>query len=210
MGELRLPQVFINLLMADLVTLSDYKDAEGITGPKEDLRISRIIPSVSELVKTYCGNSFVDFYSSNKIEDFDIYWDTFAVQLTESPVNAIVSVQERSGYDQSYATLTTGAYEYYLDKRTDSVIRTNESGSRLNWKQGVGAVKVTYTAGYSATPEDLKLAVFDLVTYYLKDEHKERRTLGGASIQNQSSSTQRDNVAFPDHIKRVLDLYKNF
>jgi len=210
LGELRLPQVFINLLMADLVTLSDYKDAEGITGPKEDLRISRIIPSVSELVKTYCGNSFVDFFSNNKIEDFDIYWDTFAVQLTESPVNAIVSVQERSGYDQSYATLTTGAYEYYLDKRTDSVIRTNESGSRLNWKQGVGAVKVTYTAGYSATPEDLKLAVFDLVTYYLKDEHKERRTLGGASIQNQSSSTQRDNVAFPDHIKRVLDLYKNF
>jgi len=196
--------------MADLVTISDYKDAEGITGPKEDLRISRIIPSVSELVKTYCGNSFIDFFSNNKVEEFDIYWDTFAVQLTESPVNAIVSVQERSGYDQSYATLTTGAYEFYLDKRTDSVIRTNESGTRLNWKHGVGAVKVTYTAGYSETPSDLKLAVFDLVTYYLKDEHKERRTLGGASIQNQSSTTQRDNVAFPDHIKRVLDLYKNF
>ena len=196
--------------MADLVTLSDYKDAEGIGSPKDDLRISRIIPSVSELVKTYCANTFVDFVSSDKTEEFDIYWDTFAVQLTESPVISITSVQERSGYDQSYTTLTTGAYEFYLDKRTDSVIRTNESGARLNWKQGVGAVKVVYRAGYSSTPEDLKLAVFDLVTYYLKDEHKERRTLGGASIQNQSSTTQRDNVAFPDHIKRVLDLYKNF
>ena len=196
--------------MADLVTLSDYKDAEGIGSPKEDLRISRIIPSVSELVKTYCANTFVDFVSSDKTEEFDIYWDTYAVQLTESPVISITSVQERSGYDQSYTTLTTGAYEFYLDKRTDSVIRTNESGARLNWKQGVGAVKVVYRAGYSSTPEDLKLAVFDLVTYYLKDEHKERRTLGGASIQNQSSTTQRDNVAFPDHIKRVLDLYKNF
>ena len=196
--------------MADLVTLSDYKDTEGITGPKEDLRISRIIPSVSQLVKTYCGNSFVDFYSSNKVEDFDIYWDTFAVQLTESPVVNVVTVQERSGYDQSYNTLTTGAYEYYIDTSTDSIIRTNESGSRLNWKHGVGAVKITYKAGYASVPEDLKLAVFDLITYYLKDEHKERRTLGGATIQNQSSSTQRDNVAFPDHIKRVLDLYKNF
>jgi hypothetical protein len=196
--------------MADLVTLSDYKDAEGIGSPKDDLRISRIIPSVSELVKTYCANTFVDFVSSDKTEEFDIYWDTFAVQLTESPVISITSVQERSGYDQSYTTLTTGAYEFYLDKRTDSVIRTNESGTRLNWKQGVGAVKVVYRAGYSSTPDDLKLAVFDLVTYYLKDEHKERRTLGGASIQNQSSTTQRDNVAFPDHIKRVLDLYKNF
>ena len=196
--------------MADLVTLADYKDAEGIVSPKEDLRISRIIPSVSQLVKTYCGNSIIDFVSSDKTEEFDIYWDTFAVQLTESPVISITSVQERSGYDQSYTTLTTGAYEFYLDKRTDSVIRTNESGTRLNWKHGVGAVKVLYRAGYSSTPDDLKLAVFDLVTYYLKDEHKERRTLGGASIQNQSSTTQRDNVAFPDHIKRVLDLYKNF
>ena len=196
--------------MADLVTLADYKDAEGITSPKEDLRISSLIPSVSQLVKTYCGNSIVDFVSSDKTEDFDIYWDTFAVQLTESPIVSVVTVQERGGYDQSYATLTTGAYQYYLDTSTDSIIRTNESGSRLNWKHGVGAVKITYKAGYSETPSDLKLAVVDLITYYLKDEHKERRTLGGASIQNQSSTTQRDNVAFPDHIKRVLDLYKNF
>lgn len=183
---------------------------EGINGPKEDLRISRLIPSVSELVKTYCGNSFVDFYASNKIEDFDIHWSTYAVQLTESPIVDIVSVQERGGYDQAYSTLTTTDHEYYLDARTDSIVRTNKSGSRLNWSKGVGAVKITYKAGYSEVPSDLKLAISDLITYYLKDEHKERRTLGGASIQNQSSTTQRDNVAFPDHIKRVLDLYKNF
>ena len=196
--------------MADLVTLSDYKDAEGITSPKEDLRINSLIPSVSQLVKTYCGNSFIDFYSSNKTEAFDIHWDTYAGQLTESPIVSIVTVKERSGYDQTYATLTTGAYEYYLDSRTDSIIRTNESGTRLNWKHGVGAVEVIYKAGYASLPSDLKLAVIDLITYYLKDEHKERRTLGGASIQNTASTSQRDNVAFPDHIKRVLDLYKNF
>ena len=210
MGGLRPSRVLTNLLMADLVTLADYKDAEGIVSPKEDLRISSLIPSVSQLVKTYCGNSIVDFYSSNKIEDFDIYWETFAVQLTESPIVDVVSVQERGSYDEAYTTLTTGAHEYYLDTRTDSIVRTNSSGSRLNWKQGVGAVRVTYKAGYASTPEDLKLAVSDLITYYLKDEHKERRTLGAASIQNTASTSQRNNVAFPDHIKRVLDLYKNF
>ena len=73
------------------------------------MRISRIIPSVSQLVKTYCGNTIVDFYSNNKIEEFDVYWDTYAVQLTESPVVSIVTVQERGGYDEAYATLTTGA-----------------------------------------------------------------------------------------------------
>ena len=46
----------------------------------------------------------------------------------------------------------------------------------------MGAVKVTYNAGYASTPKDLKLALFDLVNYYMKDEHKERRTLGGAHV----------------------------
>ncbi len=196
--------------MSNLITLADYKDAEGIQSPKDDLRINSLIPSISQLVKTYCGNSIVDFYNSNKVEDFDIYWETFAVQLTESPIVSVVTVQERGSYDEAYTTLTTGAHEYYLDTRTDSIIRTNNSGGRINWKHGVGAVRITYKAGYASTPEDLKLAVADLITYYLKDEHKERRTLGGATIQNQSSTTQRNNVTFPDHIKRVLDLYKNF
>ena len=44
--------------------------------------------------------------------------------------------------------------------------------------------------------------------YYHKNEQKQRQTIAGATIQNQSTTSQRDSVAFPDHIKRVLDLYK--
>jgi hypothetical protein len=193
--------------MADLVTLAEYKEAEGISSPKEDLRLATIVPSVSQLVKTYCGNSLIDHYSTNKVEIFSINWDTYLVQLTESPVNAIVSVQKRDSVTESYSTVPTT--DYYLDTATDSVLYVTGSTYR-NWPRGAGAVKVTYTAGYASTPKDLKLAIFDLITYYLKDEHKERRTLGGASIQNQGSTSLRDSVAFPDHIKRVLDLYKNF
>ena len=196
--------------MADLITLQQYKTAEGITQPKDDARLNALIPSVSQLVKTYCGNSFVDFFSSNKTETFTLDWGTYIVQLTESPVNSIVSVQERQSYSDSYATLTTGAYEYALDSGTDSILRTLSSGRYKNWPLGVDAVKVVYTAGYSAIPSDLKLAVLDLVTYYLKDEHKQRQSIAGASLQNQGSTSQSNNVSFPDHIKRVLDLYKTF
>ncbi len=193
--------------MADLVTLAEYKEAEGISSPKEDLRLATIVPSVSQLVKTYCANSIIDHYSTNKVETFSIDWDTYLVQLTESPVNTIVSVQKRDSVTESYSTVPTT--DYYLDTATDSVLYVTGSTYK-NWPRGAGAVKVTYTAGYESTPKDLKLAIFDLITYYLKDEHKERRTLGGASIQNQGSTSLRDSVAFPDHIKRVLDLYKNF
>jgi hypothetical protein len=195
--------------MADLITLQEYKTAEGISQPKDDARLNVLIPSVSQLIKTYCGNSFVDFYSSAKTETLNINWNTHIVQLTESPVNTITSVQERTSYDGAYTTLTTGAYEYYLNTNTDSIFRTN-SGGNQNWPTGVGAVKIVYTAGWSAVPADLKLAVLDLITYYLKDEHKLRQSIAGASLQNPGSSTQTGNVGFPDHIKRILDLYKNF
>jgi len=196
--------------MTDLITLEEYKEAEGIQSPKEDLRLEALIPAVSQLIKTYCGNSIVDYYSTNKTEVINVTWDTHMIQLTESPVNTIVSVEERASYQDSYVALTEANHEFYFDSNTDGLLRTTGGINFRNWRKGPGAVRVVYTAGYETVPKDLQLAVIDLITYYLKDEHKERRTLAGASVQNQASSSQRDNVAFPDHIKRVLDLYKNF
>ena len=196
--------------MADLITLEEYKDAENINTTKDDTRLSALIVSVSQLVKTYCANSIIDFYSTNKTETFNIDWNSHIVQLTESPIVEVSLVQERDSYQESYTTLTTTAHEYFLDEKTDSIIRTNSGNTYKNWPRGAGAVKVIYKAGYASTPADLKLAIIDLITYYHKDEHKQRQTIAGASIQNQTSTSQRNNVAFPDHIKRVLDLYKNF
>jgi hypothetical protein len=193
--------------MANLITLKQYKESENIASTKDDFVIDQIINSVSQLVKTYCGNSFVDYYSTNKVDTVSINWDTHIVQLDESPVNSIVSVEIRDSVTDSYRTVPST--EYYLDEATDSVMYVTGSTYKL-WPRGAGAVKVTYTAGYNACPLDLKLAVVDLVTYYYKDEYKERRTLAGATLQNPGSSTQDSSVAFPDHIKRVLDLYKNF
>jgi|TARA_B110000259_G_C13979021_1_gene387870 hypothetical protein len=189
--------------MANLITLSTYKDVKGISATTHDFVLSTLIESVSQLVKTYCGNSIVDHYTTNKEEEFTINWSTSVVQLTEAPLNSVVSVQERTEYTAAYTTLTTD--EYYADLATDSLFRVSKV-----WPTGLGSVKVTYKAGYADCPSDLKLAVIDLITYYHKDEHKSRQTLAGASLQNQSSSSMRNNIAFPDHIKRVLDLYKTF
>ena len=186
--------------MADLITLADYKTLEGITSTQHDARTEVIIDSVSQLVKTYCGNSIIDFYTSDKTEELTVSFNTNQVQLTESPVNNIDSVQERDSETTSYETLTADT-DYVLDKATDILYRL---GGNV-FPRGINSVKVVYNAGYSATPADLKLAVADLVTHYLRGEHKERRTIQGATIQN-----QRSEITFPDHIKRVLDLYKTY
>lgn len=190
--------------MANLITLQQFKDAEGIQSPKDDYKITRIIDSVSQMVKTYCANSFLDFYSTNKVEVFSMDWDSYAVQLTESPVNNIVSVETRDLPSAAYATLPSD--KWYFESATDSVVSIN-GNVYANWPRGVGSVKITYTAGYSSTPADLQIAVIDLINYYFKDEHKTRRTLQGATMENAPSG---DGRGFPDHIKRVLDMYKNF
>ena len=195
--------------MADLITVNEYKDAEGLRGEKDDDRLAVIVPQVSDLVKKYCGTSFLDYYSSDKVETFTIRDNhTSTIIVSESPLVSITKVEEREGYSDSYTELTTAKYEYYADIEDDAIIRTNENGNEISWKKGVGSVKITYRAGYASTPRDLQLALFDLVNYYIKDEHKERRSLGGAVQQNQGTSGIRSSSDFPDHIKRVLDLYK--
>ena len=200
--------------MANLVTLQQYKDFAGLQGVQEDARINTLIPQVSQLVKTYCGTSIVDFYSSAKTDYFDIVdGDTTRVMLDESPVNTVTSVQERENQAASYVTLITensdssGKYEYIIDTITDSIIRTTSTGTK-SFPRGHRAVKVVYTAGYSATPNDLKLAVYDLVKYYMKDQTIKRRQIAGAMLESQSTSGIAGNIGFPDHIKRILDLYK--
>ena len=195
--------------MADLITVQEYKNAEGLASQKDDQRLDIIVPQVSDLAKKYCGTSFVDYYSSDKTETFSVNDNfTSTMIVSESPLISVTSVKERSTYEASYETLSTSDYEYYVDLASDSIVRTTKSGTKKAFPQGVGSVQIAYRAGYSATPSDLKLALFDLVTYYLKDEHKERRTIAGATLQNQGTSGVRDNTDFPDHIKRVLDLYR--
>ena len=200
--------------MANLVTLQQYKDFTGLQGVKTDARISAIIPQVTQVVKSYCGTSIVDYYSSAKTEYFDIRDSlTSRIMLDESPVNTVTSVQEREDQASSYVTLITensdssGKYEYIVNDDSDSITRTSATGTKY-WAKGPKSVKVVYTAGYTSTPEDLKLAVFDLVKYYLKDERRERMTISGATVENPLSSSLTGNIGFPDHIKRILDMYK--
>ena len=69
--------------MADLITVQEYKNAEGLASQKDDQRLDIIVPQVSDLAKKYCGTSFVDYYSNfakryerglkKSIEDGEMY-----------------------------------------------------------------------------------------------------------------------------------------
>ena len=198
---------------ADLITLDEYKLVENINGTQYDDKLDSLITGVSQLVKTYCGTNFVDNVASPGITELhDIMWDSYVVQLRETPVIDITGVFERTSQSVDYVEIfrdgINGEYSWSFDPVSESVFRTLESGCFKNWPKGVGSVKVEYTAGYLTIPDDLRLAVIDIVTYYHQDEHKARMTIGTSTRESYITSSIRGDTGFPDHIKRVLDLYR--
>lgn len=181
-----------------LITLAEYKAYEGITNPNQDTEITSIIPKVSELVKNYCRRSFVDYLDDTKTELFsggDIFY------LKEFPVLNISSVEYSADYGKTYTSLIEYT-DWVLDKAKDAVVPIN---STKEFPEAINGYKVTYTGGFESAPEDLKLAVADLLTYYMKNDgavHSPKAP-GTNSVQIEYIST----TNLPAHIKRVLDLY---
>jgi hypothetical protein len=193
---------YTNRRPMDLITVTQYKSYRGITGNAEDTRLNIIVPSVSTLVKNYCGRSFLDYAAANKVDVFSMKWPQNVVFLSEIPVISIVSVEELESEESStYVTLT--ASQYKVDTFLDAIYRI-EAGRRQDYPEGINSVRVTYRGGYTSLPVDLKLAVTDLVTYYLKEEWKPEKNQGTFTIRNEGAEPD-----FPEHIKRVLDLYRN-
>lgn len=188
----------------DLITLNEFKAYEGIESDQHDRRISLLIKSASQLVKTYCSNSIIDFYSCPKEEYLTVDHETDEIFLTESPVRRVLRVSTRDRPNLQYTLLPSS--QYAIDSLTDSIQIFTSSGARRHWPMGPNSVKVDYFAGYETTPEDLKLAVLDLVVYYRDNEHKPLQSVSNTTRQNPEES--RRDPHFPPHIKRVLDLYK--
>ena len=337
--------------MADLVDVSDYKTYAGINSSTRDSAINTLKSQVSSLIKTYCGRTFIDYYTTEKTEYFDMVNGESSIFPNELPILEVVQLLERdsSKTDKStvelnladsnnYYLLSSGTAQCTLSaKTTESACINNDifAGSGLNdltitgynantssgevgrsykveidststpntfkwsrdggsnWKatsvaitgssqilegdvavtfaattghtsgnswtftaerwtgecsntsyttqatceaaseywtaernyeldaegqevirtgnsfpQGTKSVKLVYKGGYSSVPGDLRLAVYDLITYYLKKEATPAKSMPGSEIKNVTKS-QTLHSEFPPHIKRILEHYRH-
>lgn len=182
----------------NLITRNEYKAYAGISSPNQDTEIDAIIPKVSQLVKTYCRQTFVDNYDDPK--SVQVNGGDSIIYLKETPIVSIQAVETSIDYGKTYST---------LEEFTDWVYDTENHGirslSRLGFPARLNGYKITYTCGYEVLPDDLKLAVMDLVTYYRKNDGAvhSAKAPGTNSVQIEYIST----TTLPAHIRRVLDLY---
>ena len=183
-------------MATDLVTKAEYKTYMGITSTNSDTEIDFLIPKVSDLVKSYCRRTFVDYYSDIKVEVFDGGFKELL--LKETPVVTVSSVQYSSDYGKTYTSLTK--FEDWIIKG-DSIVSLDPRG----FPEVLNGYKVNYFAGYDPIPGDLKLAVLDLIEYYSRNNgavHSSRDLNPNTTQINYVASTN-----LPATIKRVLDQY---
>jgi hypothetical protein len=180
----------------ELITRTEYKAYAGIASTNSDTEIDSLLPKVSELVKTYCRRRFNEFIAVDKTQVFS--GDTDTLILQEEPVITVTSVEISTDYGQTWTALT---------QYTDWVLDNNEILELTTgyWTKVVRGYRVRYRCGYATVPDDLKLAVLDLVTYYRQNDASVHSTKapGTNSVQIEYIST----TSLPAHIKRILDFY---
>lgn len=183
----------------NLITKAEYKTYAGISSPNQDAEIDLLIPKVSELVKTYCRRSFIDYTDESLTQKSNGGFNK--IILSEGPLIQILGVTSSTDFGKTYIDL-----EEYVDWVLDAEDNTVASLAVGGFAKLVNGYQISYYAGYESVPEDLKLAVLDLVTYYRKNDgsvHNNKTPGSGGSVQLEYIM----NTNFPANIKRVLDLY---
>jgi hypothetical protein len=186
-------------MAVNLITKAECKAYLGITSSNRDAEIDLLIPLVSKLVQTYCRRGITEYASSSIYTQYSD-GGVDKIILHETPVLNIISFSVSTDYGVNYTALTSGT-DWVLGN-DGCIYAINTAKMFLPYLNGY---KIEYFGGYEELPQDLKLAVLDLVEYYMKNNtavHVNRDvTPNVTQIQYVATSN------FPAHIKRVLDQY---
>jgi len=185
----------------NLITLAEYKTYVGISSTNQDAVINQLIPQVSALVKNLCRRTFLDYVDEFKVETFRGGAHGNRLLLQETPVMQVSTVEFSDNYGNTYTALEEFT-DYVVDQSSDAVELI--AAQYFDYFK-TNAFRVTYTAGYDAVPADLKLAIADLIQYYIRNDAAvhSQKSIGANTIQIEYIT----NTNLPAHIKRVLDQY---
>lgn len=206
----------------DLVTLNELKVYAGINSNTYDAQYTSLITKVSQFVRNMCNRTFIDWYTNPKTEVQN--GGSNYIYLYEAPIVQLVSFEISRDFGKTY-TLATEFTDYVLDVEEDRIVAINNMNSldytlppfiatvqntpvspvSPYFRKHPNGYRITYRAGYAAVPEDLKLAVMDLVLYYAKSDMavKSPRSPGSNTTAIEYITT----TNLPSHIRRVITNY---
>ena len=183
-----------------ILDLTTYKSFKNITSPNADVELQNIIDAVNSYIVSYCGRTFNDYVSTDKVE----YFNEGSTELypLEYPLISVTSIKVSTDAGKTYATTLTEFTDYIIDKTTSSI---RALGSYfVNTGYPINAIEVTYKGGETNVPADIILAAVNLVEYFMEDQFMPSKAFKGVTIENITTI----DANLPPHIKRVLDHHR--
>lgn len=156
-----------------IITASEYKTHRGISGTGYDAILAVIIPAQQSWLERQCGRAFDEATYTDQVHDGD---GSQRLYLKNWPVSAVSAVKSVAS-DGSTTTLDSTAYrlvdsEYLYRLGTETAWESPSPFSGYRgpcFTEGDGNYQVSYTAGYSTAPGDLKSLMFKLVDMELEE-----------------------------------------
>jgi hypothetical protein len=186
----------------EILDINTYKEYQGISSDKNDTKIIKTINSVNAFIPSYCNRSFVDYYTTPKVEYFDATEKEY--YPLEFPIINVASIKYSSALDGVYDSTLSEYTDYVIDYTNSRIVAV---GSQfINSAVPINSGELTYTAGYSEYPLDILQAAVLLTEYYMEEAYTPRKSLAGASSD---SVIQPDLTArLPQHIRRILEHHR--
>ena len=181
-----------------------YQDLGFASETEYETFLDDLISQVEAVIDDYCrvprGFFKAGGLSFTEIHDWD---EDGEIHTHYYPIITLAKVElDQAGHNQS-ADWTEISSNYYYAKNEYGIIKiVGKSPGHVE-----NSVRITYTAGYSAVPDDVKLAALMLADNVLRMILQ--RTLGSSmSIGDFKSSLTEVKEAFSDEIKGLLSCYR--
>lgn len=165
----------------DVISLNEAKDYLNISSSTSDAELGPFITAASQAwvnkVGPVAGSpTYSEWYDGGG----------YFISLRHTPVQSITSITEALTATSVYTlnalvldgTGSSDAYGYTFDQETGLLTR-RASGAPSLFAAGIRNIHVTYVAGYATVPEDIKLAIKDLVHDMWQSQ---RATLRGGEV----------------------------
>lgn len=185
-----------------LVTLAEVKAYLNITNADDDTELLGFIDAATIKIQEITGPVLARTVTE--------YRDggTSSLILTQRPVISVTSVTELIGSTQTVLTQNAygaGTTDYGFTFDSDACTVTRRMGNdAATFADGVGNIKIVYSAGYAAIPAEIGLASKALIQHWWSSSQLNRNggrpTLGGMDY----SPAVGGGYAIPNFVREML------
>lgn len=189
-----------------IITLADAKTHlnVGSSDTSHDAEIQTFVDAATPAIERIVGA--VDATQYTEVHDGGLSY----ILLRHRPVLAVSSVTEYRGHVAYPLTsiadpsASSTSYSYTVELDTGRIIRRS-SGSESAFPRGRGSVVVTYTAGRSVVPANVRLGALELVRHWYQQTQQ-----GGRPSFPSSAAAEDLTATMPLGVpRRVLELLES-